>query len=161
MDTVSTKPAITDDEVRRLEEIAQELRAYDIASIYAATTGHPGGTLSIIDIVTVLYFHTARRSDDPNWPDRDRVFWSAGHKAPALYVALAKAGYFPMEEAMCLRQLGSPCQGHPTMLELPGIEMSSGSLGQGLGVSVGAALAARLDGEAHRVYCIMGDGEQQ
>jgi transketolase len=161
MDTVSTKPAITDDEVRRLEQIAQELRAYDIASIYAATTGHPGGTLSIMDIVTVLYFHTARRSDDPNRPDRDRVFWSAGHKAPALYVALAKAGYFPMEEAMCLRQLGSPCQGHPNMLELPGIEMSSGSLGQGLGVSVGAALAARLDGEAHRVYCIMGDGEQQ
>ena len=161
MSTVSRKPSVTDDEIRRLESIAKELRAYDIASIYAAASGHPGGTLSIIDIVAVLYFHTIKRSEDPNWPDRDRVFWSAGHKAPALYVALAKAGYFPMEEAMCLRQLGSPCQGHPNMLGLQGVEMSSGSLGQGLGVSVGAALAARLDGEAHRVYCLMGDGEQQ
>ena len=91
MSTVSTKPSIADDEVRRLESIAKELRAYDIASIYAAASGHPGGTLSIIDIVAVLYFHTLKRSEDPNRPDRDRVFWSAGHKAPALYVALAKA----------------------------------------------------------------------
>ncbi|HUV04313.1 MAG TPA: transketolase [Armatimonadota bacterium] len=153
---------VSQDEIRRLEAIAQELRAYDIASIYAATTGHPGGTLSIIDVAAVLYFHTLNhRPDDPCWDGRDRVFWSAGHKAPALYVTLARAGYFPIEEAMCLRQLGSPCQGHPNSLELCGIEISSGSLGQGLGVSVGAALAARLDGASHRVYCIMGDGEQQ
>lgn len=162
MDTLPGKTAATQEEIHRLEQIAQELRAYDIASIYAAKSGHPGGTLSILDIVTVLYFHTLNhRSDEPTWAERDRVFWSAGHKAPALYVALAQAGYFPMEEAFCLRQLGSPCQGHPNMLELSGIEMSSGSLGQGLGVSVGAALAARLDGSSHRVYCLMGDGEQQ
>ncbi|MDI6828642.1 MAG: transketolase, partial [Armatimonadota bacterium] len=92
---------------------------------------------------------------------RDRVFWSTGHKAPALYVALARAGYFPIEEAMRLRQLGSPFQGHPNMLELCGVEISSGSLGQGLGVAVGAALAAKLNGQSHRIYCIMGDGEQQ
>ncbi|MCL5103927.1 MAG: transketolase, partial [Armatimonadetes bacterium] len=94
-------------------------------------------------------------------PDRDRVFWSAGHKAPALYTALAMAGYIELEEAICLRQLGSATQGHPNMLECCGVEMSSGSLGQGLGISVGAALAARLDGSTHRIYCLMGDGEQQ
>ena len=161
MDTTATKTTSTE-EIGRLEGIAKELRAYDLASIYAATSGHPGGTLSILDIVTVLYFHEInQRPNEPLWPDRDRVFWSAGHKAPAMYVALAKLGYFPMEEAMCLRQLGSPCQGHPNMLELDGVEMSSGSLGQGLGISVGAALAARLDGSPHRVYCLMGDGEQQ
>lgn len=162
MDTLSRKSQATDQDIKRLEQIAKELRAYNLASIYAASSGHPGGTLSIIDFSTVLYFYTAKhRPDDPEWPQRDRIFWSAGHKAPAIYVTLAKAGYFPMEQAMCLRQLGSPCQGHPNMLELPGIEMSSGSLGQGLGTAVGAALAARLDGESHRVFCIMGDGEQQ
>lgn len=161
MDT-KDREAIGDQEIARLEQIAQELRTLDLASIYAATTGHPGGTLSIIDIETVLYFHTMNnKPEDPNWEGRDRLFWSAGHKAPAMYVALARAGYFPMEDAMCLRQLGSPCQGHPNWLELPGVEMSSGSLGQGLGISVGAALAAKIDGEQHRVYCIMGDGEQQ
>jgi len=162
MGTLQREKTITDEEIRRLEEIAEELRTYDIASIYAATTGHPGGTLSIMDVVTVLYFHALNhRPDEPCWEGRDRVFWSAGHKAPALYVTLARAGYFPMEEAMCLRQLGSFCQGHPNMLECSGVEVSSGSLGQGLGVSVGAALAARLDGASHRIYCIMGDGEQQ
>ncbi len=162
MSTEVSKTTISEDEVRRLEGIARELRAYDIASIYAATSGHPGGTLSIIDVETVLYFHTMKHQpENPAWPERDRVYWSAGHKAPALYVALARAGYFPMEEAMCLRQLGSPCQGHPNCLELEGIEMSSGSLGQGLGVAVGSALSARLDGSDHRVYCLMGDGEQQ
>lgn len=153
---------ITNDEIARLEGIARELRAYDLASIYAAASGHPGGTLSIMDVVTVLYFHEIKH--EPGnfcWPDRDRVYWSAGHKAPALYVTLARAGYITMEEAMCLRQLGCVCQGHPNMLECCGVEMSSGSLGQGLGVSVGAALAARLDGSTHRIYCIMGDGEQQ
>ena len=146
MDTRDRDAAITDQEIARLEQIAQELRALDIASIYASTSGHPGGTLSIIDIETVLYFHTMKhKPGEPDWKNRDRLFWSAGHKAPAMYVALAKAGYFPMEEAMCLRQLGSPCQGHPNWLELPGVEMSSGSLGQGLGVAVGSAIAAKLD----------------
>ncbi len=162
MATDSAKTTISDEEVRRLQGIAKELRLYDIASIYAATSGHPGGTLSIIDIETVLYFHVMKhKADNPTWPERDRIYWSAGHKAPALYVALAKAGYFKMEEAMCLRQFGSPCQGHPNCLELPGIEMSSGSLGQGLGIAVGSALSARIDGSNHRIFCIMGDGEQQ
>ncbi|MCL6519959.1 MAG: transketolase [Armatimonadetes bacterium] len=153
---------ISEEEVQRLEAIAKELRAYNLISIYAAGSGHPGGTLSIIDFVTVLYFHTLNhKPDDPCWEGRDRVFWSTGHKAPALYVALARAGYFPIEEAMRLRQLGSPFQGHPNMLELCGVEISSGSLGQGLGVAVGAALAAKLNGQSHRIYCIMGDGEQQ
>lgn len=160
--TVHTEPRITSEEIARLEGIARELRAYGLASIYAATSGHPGGTLSIMDVVTVLYFHEIKHNPGNScWPDRDRVFWSAGHKAPALYVALAKAGYITMEEAMRLRQLGSACQGHPNMLECCGVEISSGSLGHGLGVSVGAALAARLDGAPHRIYCIMGDGEQQ
>jgi len=162
MDVRERYSAVADEEIERLERIARELRAYNLASIYAASSGHPGGTLSILDVVAVLYFHEIKhRPEDPDWDARDRVFWSTGHKAPALYVALAQAGYFPMEEVFCLRQLGSPCQGHPNMLELAGIEMSSGSLGQGLGVSVGAALAARLDGKTHRIYCIMGDGEQQ
>ena len=143
MDTRDRHAAVTDQEIARLEQIAQELRALDLASIYAATSGHPGGTLSIIDIETVLYFHTMKhKADDPKWENRDRLFWSAGHKAPAMYVALAKAGYFPMEEAMCLRQLGSPCQGHPNWLELPGVEISSGSLGQGLG---GRGLVRRFE----------------
>lgn len=162
MDTIQSRSALSAEEIARLEGIARELRAYNIASIYASTSGHPGGTLSIMDIVAVLYFHTLNhRPDEPSWEGRDRVFWSAGHKAPALYVALARAGYFPMEEAMCLRQLGSPCQGHPNCLELCGVEISSGSLGQGFGVAVGAALASRLDGASYRIYCIMGDGEQQ
>ncbi|MBN1918265.1 MAG: transketolase [Verrucomicrobia bacterium] len=159
---MKTRPRITNDEIARLEGIARELRAYNLASIYAAASGHPGGTLSIMDIVAVLYFHEIRQTPDTFCgPDRDRVYWSAGHKAPALYVALAKAGSMTMADAMCLRQLGSICQGHPNMLECCGVEMSSGSLGQGLGVSVGAALAARLDGATHRIYCLMGDGEQQ
>jgi transketolase len=162
MESKQTIATVSQEEIERLESIARELRVYNIASIYAAGTGHPGGTLSIIDIATVLYFHTLNhRPEEPDWEGRDRVFWSAGHKAPALYVALARSGYFPMEEAMCLRQLGSPCQGHPNSLELCGVEISSGSLGQGLGVAVGAALAARLEGATHRIYCIMGDGEQQ
>lgn len=101
------------------------------------------------------------RPQEPEWPERDRVFWSGGHKAPALYVALGRAGYFPLEETMLLRQLNSPMQGHPNRLELPGVELSTGSLGQGLGAAVGCALAARLDGKDYRVFCIMGDGEQQ
>ena len=161
MDT-TRQGTIKSDELVRLEGIARELRVYNLASIYAATSGHPGGTLSIIDIVAVLYFHEMKH-EPGNFclPDRDRVFWSAGHKAPALYAALAMAGYITLEEAMCLRRLGSPTQGHPNALECCGVEMSSGSLGQGLGVSVGAALAARLDGSNHRIYCLMGDGEQQ
>ena len=158
----TTKKTPAGDDVARLEKIARELRTYNIMSIFAGGSGHPGGTLSIMDIVTALYFKVLNhKPDDPNWAERDRVFWSAGHKAPALYVALARAGYFPIEDTLLLRQLGSPCQGHPCYGALPGIEVSSGSLGHGLGIAVGDCLAARLDGASYRVYCIMGDGEQQ
>jgi transketolase len=161
--TVAAKAkAAAKDEIQRLERIAAKLRAYDLISIYAGSSGHPGGTLSIMDIVAALYFKVLNHQPaEPNWPDRDRVFFSAGHKAPALYVGLGMSGYFPLEEVTTLRQLGSPCQGHPHYGDLPGIEISSGSLGQGLGVSVGSALAGKLDGRPYRVYCIMGDGEQQ
>jgi transketolase len=148
-----------------LEELKQataEMRALNILSIFAAGSGHPGGTLSIMDIAAALYLRVLNHDPkDPAWPDRDRVFWSAGHKAPALYVALGKAGYFPVEDVVLLRQLDSGFEGHPNWLKLPGVEISSGSLGQGLGIAVGNALAGKLRGRSYRVYCLMGDGEQQ
>jgi transketolase len=148
--------------VEELRAAAAEMRALDIIDIFAAASGHPGGTLSIMDIAAALYLRVLNHDpNDPSWPDRDRVFWSTGHKAPALYVALGKAGYFPLEDTVLLRQLGSGFEGHPNWLELPGVEISSGSLGQGLGVAVGNALAGKLLGRPYRVYCIMGDGEQQ
>ena len=148
--------------VEELRAAAAEMRALDVINIHAAGSGHPGGTLSIMDIAAALYLRVLNHDPkDPAWPERDRVFWSAGHKAPALYVALGKAGYFPLEDTVLLRQLGSGFEGHPNRLELPGVEISSGSLGQGLGVAVGNALAGRLQERPYRVYCIMGDGEQQ
>ena len=148
--------------VEELTQAAREMRAIDIIDIFAAASGHPGGTLSIMDIAAALYLRVLNHDPkNPTWPDRDRVFWSAGHKAPALYVALGKAGYFPLVDTALLRQLGSGFEGHPNCLKLPGIEVSSGSLGQGLGIAVGNALAGRLLGRPYRVYCLMGDGEQQ
>ena len=148
-----------------LEELKQavaEMRAVDLIDIFAAGSGHPGGTLSIMDIAAALYLRVLNHDPtDPSWPNRDRVFWSAGHKAPALYVALGKAGYFPLDDTVLLRQFGARFEGHPNCLKLPGVEVSSGSLGQGLGVAVGDALAGKLAGRPYRVYCIMGDGEQQ
>ena len=148
--------------VQELREAAAEMRAVDLIDIFAAGSGHPGGTLSIMDIAAALYLRVLSHDPkDPSWPGRDRVFWSTGHKAPALYVALGKAGYFPLDETVLLRQLGSRFEGHPHWLKLPGVEISSGSLGQGLGIAVGNALAGKLQGRPYRVYCIMGDGEQQ
>jgi len=145
-----------------LKQAAAEMRAINLIDIFAAGSGHPGGTLSIMDIAAALYLRILNHDpQDPNLPGRDRVFWSAGHKAPALYVALGRAGYFPLEDTVLLRQLGSGFEGHPNWLKLPGVEMSSGSLGQGLGIAVGNALAGKLRGQPYRVYCIMGDGEQQ
>lgn len=148
--------------VPELVEAAREMRAINVTSIFAAGSGHPGGTLSIMDVAAALYLRVlCHDPQQPNWPGRDRVFWSAGHKAPALYVALGRAGYFPLDDVVLLRQLGCPFEGHPNRLKVPGVEVSSGSLGQGLGVAVGSALAGKLRKQDHRVYCIMGDGEQQ
>jgi transketolase len=149
-------------DVSKIKAVADEMRAYSLIAIHAARSGHPGGSLSIMDIVACLYMHVMNHDPKkPNWDDRDRLFWSAGHKAPALYAGLARAGYFPMDDMVTLRRYDSPFQGHPHWLKLGGVEMSAGSLGQGLGIAVGNALAARLDGRSSRVYCIMGDGEQQ
>ncbi len=148
--------------LEELKQAAAEMRAVDLIDIFAAGSGHPGGTLSIMDVAAVLYLRVLNHDPkDSSWPLRDRVFWSAGHKAPALYVSLGKAGYFPLDETVLLRQFGAKFEGHPNCLKLPGVEVSSGSLGQGLGVAVGSALAGRLAGRPYRVYCIMGDGEQQ
>ena len=148
--------------VAQLKAAAAEMRAMDVVSIYAANSGHPGGTLSVMDIAAALYLNVLNHDpSQPDWPERDRVFWSAGHKAPALYVALGRAGYFPLDDVVLLRQLGSRFEGHPHWLKVPGVEISSGSLGQGLGAAVGNALAGKLRGASYRVYVIMGDGEQQ
>src|SRR5689334_10029279 len=131
--------------VEELRDAAKEMRAVALTSIFAAGSGHPGGSFSIMDIAAGLYLRQLVHDPaDPAWPDRDRVFWSAGHKAPALYVSLGRSGYFPLDDVCTLRQLGSQFEGHPNRLKVPGVEVSSGSLGQGLSVAVGDALAARL-----------------
>ncbi|MGM0442031.1 MAG: transketolase [Elusimicrobiota bacterium] len=146
--------------VKDLEKKAKEMRAYNMIALHAAGSGHTGGTLSIMDITAALYLDIAKHDPkNPEWEDRDRIFWSAGHKAPSLYVGLGAAGYFPIEEVIKLRKLGSGFEGHPNRLKLPGVELSSGSLGQGLGVAVGSALNAKLEDKDYNVYCILGDGE--
>jgi len=146
--------------VEELIQKAREMRAYNMISITAAGSGHTGGTLSIMDITAALYLKKIRHDPaNPTWEDRDRVFWSVGHKAPALYIALAEAGYFPLEETVKLRKLWSGFEGHPNRLKLPGLELSAGSLGQGLGVAIGCALNAKLEKKDYRVYTILGDGE--
>jgi len=146
--------------VEELIEKARGMRAYNMVSLTAAGSGHTGGTLSVMDIAAALYLKKIRHDpQNPDWEDRDRVFWSAGHKAPALYVALGEAGYFPVKEVVKLRKLWSGFEGHPHRLKLPGVELSAGSLGQGLGVAVGCALNAKIEGKNYRVYSINGDGE--
>src|SRR5579871_4182932 len=153
---------IRDYSIEELQDAAKLMRGYDLVALHAAGSGHAGGTLSIMDITAALYLRVARHDPaHPNWADRDRIVWSAGHKAPSLYLGLAFAGFCPLEDVVTLRKLGSPFQGHPHWLKLPGVEVSTGSLGQGLSISVGMALAARLDGKRHKVFCLMGDGEQQ
>lgn len=145
-----------------LKAAAKDMRALSIISIHAANSGHPGGSLSIMDITAALYLNEAKLSPaKPDWEKRDRIFFSAGHKAPALYAALATAGFVEADEVVTLRKLFSPFQGHPHARLVPGIEVSSGSLGQGLGIAVGSAIYGRVSGEDYRVFCIMGDGEQQ
>jgi len=153
---------IAKEKVKELEATARKLRQHIISMTCAAGSGHPGGSLSAADIITVLYFYKMRHNPkDPGWPDRDRFVMSKGHAAPVLYAALAEAGYFPVSYLKTLRKIGSSLQGHVDMLALPGIEMSTGSLGQGLSAANGMALAGRLDKKDYRVYCLLGDGECQ
>lgn len=153
---------IHDYTIEELKERANYMRGLDLISLCSAASGHSGGTLDMMDICAALYLKVARHNPkDPFWEDRDRIIWSAGHKAPALYVSLAMSGYFPKTELMKLRMLGAPYQGHPHRLDLPGVEISSGSLGQGFSVAVGVALAAKLDKKDYRVFVITSDGEHQ
>jgi transketolase len=161
MDAKSGK-RIRDYSIEQLIEEANLMRGYDLVALCAAGSGHAGGTLSIMDVVTALYLKIANHDPkEPNWDGRDRIIWSAGHKAPALYLGLAFAGFYPRKDVVTLRKLYSPYQGHPHWLKLPGVEVSSGSLGQGLSVAVGVALAGKLNGKDYNTFCIMGDGEQQ
>jgi len=148
--------------IAQLEEAAAVMRAYDMVALHAAGSGHSGGTLSIMDITAALYLHVANHDPkDAFWKKRDRIVWSVGHKAPSLYIGLGMAGYFNIDDVVTLRKLYSPFQGHPHWLKLDGVEASTGSLGQGLSIAVGMALAARVDKSDHRIFCLMGDGEQQ
>lgn len=145
-----------------LDTIAHDLRTSIIDMLYEAKSGHPGGSLSMVEIVTALYFHELRHdSTNPSWEDRDRFVLSKGHGVPAVYAALARCSYFPTEELKTLRRTGSRLQGHPDRVRLPGIEASTGSLGQGLSVAQGIALAAKLQKKDFRVFCVLGDGECQ
>jgi len=145
-----------------LREAANLMRGYDLLALHAAGSGHAGGTLSIMDVTAALYLRVANHDPaNPNWVGRDRILWSTGHKAPSLYLGLAFAGFCPLEDVVYLRKLSSPYQGHPHWLKLAGVEASTGSLGQGLSICVGLALAARLNEQQHKIFCIMGDGEQQ
>ncbi len=158
----STNTVIRDFSLPELEVAARLMRGYDLVALCAAGSGHSGGTLSMMDIVAALYLKVADHDPShPDWQHRDRIIWSGGHKAPALYLGLGFSGYFPIEDIVTLRKLYSPFQGHPHRLKLPGVEVSSGSLGQGLSIAVGMALAGKLDRDKHTVFCIMGDGEQQ
>jgi len=143
-----------------LRRKALQIRKHIIDSVYRAGSGHPGGSLSIADVLSCLYFHEMRHDpEQPDWPDRDRLVLSKGHAAPALYAALALAGYFPEEELKELRKTGHFLQGHPCMKKVTGVDMSTGSLGQGLSAGIGMALAGRLDKKDYRVFVILGDGE--
>lgn len=147
----------------RLEEIARKLRADIVRSTTEAGSGHPSTSLSMVELVTVLYFGGVLRYDPatPHDPERDRFVLSKGHGAPGLYAVLAEAGYFPVADLMTLRKMGSALEGHPNMNRVPGVEASTGSLGQGLSLGIGEALAARIDGKGYRTYVMIGDGESE
>lgn len=152
-------PVIDINFIKSLEEKAGKIRRHIINMIYEAGSGHPGGSLSCVDILTALYFYTMHHDPlKPSWTERDRFVLSKGHAAPALYAVLAEAGYFPIEELQTLRKMGSMLQGHPDN-GVPGVEVSSGSLGQGLSIACGIALAGKLDRKNYRIYTLLGDGE--
>lgn len=147
-------------EKQRLEAIACRIRMGVIEGTYAAKCGHPGGSLSAADLMTYLYFcEMDVRPDEPDWSERDRFVLSKGHAAPVLYAALAERGFFPREDLKTLRQIGSHLQGHPALSKTPGVDMSTGSLGQGVSAAVGMALGGKLGRRDYRVYTLLGDGE--
>lgn len=153
---------LTIDKIEALKAKAKTIRRHIIRMISRAGSGHPGGSLSAVEIMVALYFHHLRiNPKEPNWPERDRFLLSKGHAAPVWYAVLAEAGFFPVSQLDSLRKMGGMLQGHPDMKRAPGVEMSSGSLGQGLSICNGIALAGKLDKKAYRVYTLLGDGECQ
>ena len=149
---------ITD--IKELENKAKEVRKGIIEAVYNAQSGHPGGSLSIADILTVLYFNELNINEkNPQWEDRDRMVLSKGHCSPALYSCLANKGFFPVEDLKTFRNINSYLQGHPDMKKIPGVDMTTGSLGQGLSAAIGMAIAGKMDNKQYRVYCVLGDGE--
>lgn len=152
---------LTPDRLEELESLARRLRRTVLIMTTEAGSGHPTSSLSAVEIMVALYFGGLLRYDParPDWPDRDRFILSKGHAAPILYAVLAEAGYFAKDLLRTLRKLGSPLEGHPNMRRLPGVEASTGSLGQGLSIGLGHALAARLDGRDYHVFVLLGDGE--
>jgi transketolase len=158
--STATKGKITD--INQLKEISKKIRINILHMLTLSGSGHTGGSLSAADIATAIYFSKMKFDPaNPKWDERDRFIMSKGHAAPLIYALMAEAGYFPMETIDTLRKVESPLQGHPCCQKLPGIEVSTGSLGQGLSVANGMALGLRLDNNPARVYCIMGDGEIQ
>ena len=147
-------------EISELEKMAKEVRKGIIEEVYHGQSGHPGGSLSVADILTVLYFHELNIDEkNPKWEDRDRLVLSKGHCSPALYACLANRGFFSIEDLKTFRKLDSYLQGHPDMNKIPGVDMTTGSLGQGLSSAVGMAITGKMDKKDYRVYCILGDGE--
>ena len=146
--------------IEELKTKAKNIRRNIVEMVYSASSGHPGGSLSITDVLTALYFSELNVDiNNPKDENRDRLVLSKGHCSPALYSALAEKGFIPKEDLKTFRKVDSYLQGHPDMKKIPGVDMTSGSLGQGLSVANGMALSAKLDGKNYRVYCIMGDGE--
>ena len=155
-------PHLDDKKIKFLEEMANTIRQDIIVELEAAGSGHTAGPLGMADVFTALYFHVLRHDPKkPDWLDRDRLVLSNGHICPVLYAAMARAGYFPVEELKTLRKFGTRLQGHPHRTALPGIETTSGPLGSGLSQAVGMAIAARMDGKKINIYCLMSDAEQE
>ena len=148
------------EKIEELQQKAKEIRKGILVQVYSGKSGHPGGSLSIADIMAVLYFNELKIDEKkPKWEERDRLVLSKGHCSPALYASLAERGFFSKEELKTFRYLESKLQGHPDMNKVPGVDMTSGSLGQGLSVANGMAISAKMDNKDYRVYCIVGDGE--
>ena len=147
-------------EIEELKTMAKKIRRGIIEEVYKAQSGHPGGSLSVADILTVLYFDELNVNEkNPKWEDRDRLVLSKGHCSPALYSCLANRGFFDVEKLTTFRNIESKLQGHPDMTKVPGVDMTTGSLGQGLSAANGMAIAGKMDNKNYRVYCILGDGE--